>query len=95
MPFQRMCNSNVEAFFSPRRGDVIWKIKIITILIITIIIIITMMIIIIIITKAIITLTIIMKFRVFRNSRPEGYSKKHTAKILQNLQRNTSAELSF
>ena len=29
------------------------------------------------------------------NSRPEGYSKKHTAKILQNLQRNTSAELSF
>ena len=45
-----MGNSNVKAFFLPRRGDVIWKIIII----------------IMIITKAIITLTIIMKFRVFR-----------------------------
>ena len=86
MAFQRMGNSNVKAFFSPLRGDVLRKI-----IIIIIIIIITM-----IITKAIITLTIIMKFGSFpSNSRPEGYSKKHTAKILQNLQRNTSAELSF
>ena len=94
MPFQRMCNSNVEAFFSPRRGDVIWKIKIITIIII---IIITMMIIIIIIiTKAIITLTIIMKFRIFRVTVAQRViQKKHTAKLLRNLQRNTSAELSF
>ena len=29
------------------------------------------------------------------NSRQEGYSKKHTAKILRNLQRNASAEISF